>query len=382
MLVAIEVALSVVLLVQAVLLTRSLGVLQRGQAGFAPESVLSMRIRGMAGGGPALGLQYQRYLDGIHGVSDVAHAAVASSVLPGRPSTPFALVGRSETAAAQSRQSTSYQIVSPEYFAVLGIPLRHGRTFATTDTASAPPVAVVNEEMARLHWPGENPVGQRVLTGSGPREATVTIVGVVGNVRPPFQAGDVPQLYVSYLQQAEPNMFVLVRPRPDRPVMSDMVKRAIWSVEPRQAVFAIRPLDEMLAQAFQGQRLMAQIIGSFAGLAFVMSIAGIFAVISYLTSRRLKEVALRRAIGAQESDVLRLLAGQTFMWTLIGLAAGAGIATLASDAFRAIVPGLLPLDLATVGYTTGAYLIVVAAATLIPARQGLRVDPASMLRAE
>ncbi len=381
-LVAIEVALSVVLLVQAVLLTRSLGVLQRGQAGFAPESVLSMRIRGMAGGGPALGLQYQRYLDGIHGVSDVAHAAVASSVLPGRPSTPFALVGRSETAAAQSRQSTSYQIVSPEYFAVLGIPLRHGRTFATTDTASAPPVAVVNEEMARLHWPGENPVGQRVLTGSGPREATVTIVGVVGNVRPPFQAGDVPQLYVSYLQQAEPNMFVLVRPRPDRPVMSDMVKRAIWSVEPRQAVFAIRPLDEMLAQAFQGQRLMAQIIGSFAGLAFVMSIAGIFAVISYLTSRRLKEVALRRAIGARGSDVLRLLAGQTFMWTLIGLAAGAGIATLASDAFRAIVPGLLPLDLATVGYTTGAYLIVVAAATLIPARQGLRVDPASMLRAE
>ncbi len=177
-------------------------------------------------------------------------------------------------------------------------------------------------------------------------------------------------------------MFVLVRPRPDRPVMSDMVKRAIWSVEPRQAVFAIRPLDEMLAQAFQGQRLMAQIIGSFAGLAFVMSIAGIFAVISYLTSRRLKEVALRRAIGAQESDVLRLLAGQTFLWTLIGLAAGAGIATLASDAFRAIVPGLLPLDLATVGYTTGAYLIVVAAATLIPARQGLRVDPASMLRAE
>jgi putative ABC transport system permease protein len=381
-LVAIEVALSVVLLVQAVLLTRSLGALQRDQAGFSPESVLSMRIRGMAGGGSALGLLYQRYLEGIDGLSDIGHAAVSSSVLPGRPSTPFTLVGRSDSVAAQSRQTTSYQIVSPEYFEVLGIPMRQGRTFAATDTAAATPVAIVNEEMARLHWPGENPIGQRLLTGSGPREATVTIVGVVGNVRPPFQAGDVPQLYVSYLQQSEPNMFVLVRPRPGRPVMLDLIKRAIWSVEPRQAVFAIRPLDEMLAQAFQGQRLMATIIGGFAALAFVMSIAGIFAVISFLTSRRLKEIALRRAIGAQGPDVLRLLAGQTFMWTLIGLAVGAVVATLASGAFRAIVPGLLPLDLATVAYTTGAYLVVVATATLVPALQGLRVDPASMLRAE
>jgi predicted permease len=381
-LVAIEVALSVVLLVQAVLLTRSLGALQRDQSGFSAESVMSMRIRGMAGGGPALGMLYQRYLESIGGLADIAHAAVSSSVLPGRPSTPFTLVGRSDTVAAQSRQSTSYQIVSADYFDVLGIPLRQGRTFAPTDTASAAPVAIVNEEMARLHWTGENPIGQRLVAGSGPREATMTVVGVVGNVRPPFQTGDVPQLYVSYLQQAEPSMFVLVRPRPDRPVMVDMIKRAIWSVEPRQAVFDIRALDEMLAQAFQGQRIMATIIGSFAALAFVMSIAGIFAVISYLTSRRLKEIALRRAIGAQAPDVLRLLAGHTLLWTLIGLAAGAGVATLASGMLSATVRGLLPLDLATVAYTSGAYLIVVAAATVIPALQGLRVDPASMLRAE
>jgi putative ABC transport system permease protein len=380
--VAIEVALSVVLLVQAVLLTRSLGALQRDQTGFTPESVMSMRIRGMAGGGPALGSQYERYLERVSALPDVAHSAVSSSVLPGRPSTPFKVLGRSETDAARARQSTSYQIVSPDYFDVLGIPLRQGRTFAATDTAASTPVAIVNEEMVRLHWPGENPIGQRILAGSGPREATMTIVGVVGNVRPPFQTSDVPQVYVSYLQQAEPSMFVLVRPKTGRPVMVDLIKRAIWSVEPRQAVFAIRPLDEMLAQAVQGPRIVTTIIGSFAALAAVMSIAGIFAVISYLTSRRLKEIALRRAIGAQTPDVLWLLAGRTFLWTLIGLAAGAGGATLASGAFRAIVPGLLPLDLATVAWTGAGYLIVVAIATILPSLQGLRVDPASMLRAE
>jgi putative ABC transport system permease protein len=343
---------------------------------------MSMRIRGMAGGGPPLGLQYEQYLERISQLPDTRHAAVSDSVLPGRPGTPFRVLGRSETDAARARQSTSYQIVSPDYFNVLDIPLRQGRTFAATDTAGAPPVAIVNEEMARLHWSGENPIGQRILAGQGPRQATMTVVGVVGNVRPPFQTSDVPQLYVSYLQQPEPSMFVLVRPQAGRTVMVDVIKRAIWSVEPRQAVFAIRPLDELVGQAVQGQRIVATIIGSFAALAVVMSIAGIFAVISYLTSRRLKEIALRRAIGAQTPDVLRLLAGRTFLWTLIGLMAGAGAATLASGLFRAIVPGVQPLDLATVAWTSASYLLVVALATILPSLQGLRVDPASMLRAE
>ena len=381
-LVAIEVALSVVLLVQAVLLTRSLGALQRNQSGFRPETVLSMRVRGMAAGGPALGLLYQRYLDRVGELEGVAHAAVTSGVLPGRAGTPFTVMGRSESDAARSRQNTSYQIVSPEYFDVLGIPLRHGRTFDATDTAATTPVAIVNEEMARLHWPGDSPIGQRIRAGSGPRDATMTIVGVVGNVRPPYQTNDVPQLYVSSVQQSEPNMFVLVRPQAGRAVRLDAIKSAIRSVEPRQAVFAVQPLEEILSRSFQGPRIVATIIGSFAALAVFMAIAGIFAVISYLTSRRMKEIALRRAIGAQAPDVLRLLAGRTLLWTVIGLGAGAGLATLVSGLFRAIVPGLQPPDPATIAYTSAGYLFVVAAATLIPSLQGLRADPASMLRSD
>jgi putative ABC transport system permease protein len=334
------------------------------------------------GGGPSLGTTYAQYVEQMSAVPDVAHAAIASSVLPGRAGTPFTLVGRSDAEAARSRQNASYQIVSPEYFAVLGIPLRQGRTFAATETAGTPPVAVVNEELARLSWPGEDPIGQRVRAGDGPRETTMTIIGVVGNVRPIFQTGDVPQLYVSYLQQAEPNMFVLVRPATGRAVHLDAIKRAIWSVEPKQAVFNILPLDEMLSQSVQGPRVVALILGSFATLAVVMSVAGVFAVISYLTSRRVKEIALRRAIGAHHSDVLRLLAGQTLAWTLIGLAVGAGVAQLASRALRATMPGVVTLDASTIAVMAAGYLLVVGVATILPALQALRIDPASALRAE
>jgi predicted permease len=380
-LVAVEVALSVVLLVQAALVMRSIDAHRRAQAGFSPESVTAIRIRGM-GGGPVLGTTYQRYLERITGLPNVAHAAVSSSVLPGFPSMSFTVVGQSDTEAAQSRQRTTYQIVSPGYFATVGIPLRQGRTFAETDTTASAPVAIVNEEMARLHFAGGNAMGRQVRTGAGPREATMTIVGVVGNVRPIFQDGDVPQLYVSYLQQPEPNMTVLVRPAARRAVPVDAIKSAIWSVEPRQAVFGIRSLEEMLGQSVRGHRIVGMILGSFAGLACVMSIAGVFAVISYLTSRRVKEIALRRAIGARPTDVLRLLAGQTFAWALLGLAAGAGLAQLASRTLRATVPGVIPLDSSVLGLTSVAYLVVVAMAIVVPALQALRVDPASALRAE
>jgi len=380
-LIAVEVALSVVLLVQAALLMRTVGVLQRAQSGFSPESVMALRIRGMAGG-PALGTTYQQFLERISALPDLARAAMTGSVLPRFPDAPFTIVGNAETDAASPRQSASYQIVSPGYFAVLGIPFLQGRSFADTDTVGTTPVAIVNEQIARRHFPAGDPVGRQIRAGVGPRAATMTIVGVVGNVRPVMQNDDVSQLYVSYLQQSEPNMTVLVLPTAGRTVSLDAIKRAIWSVEPRQAVFSVVPLDEMLAQRVHGHRFVATILGSFAALACVMSVAGIFAVISYLTSRRLKEIALRRAIGAQHSDVLRLLSGQTFAWTLIGLAFGAGGAYIASRTVGATVPNVVPLDFWMVALTSIGYLIVVAIATILPALQALRVDPASALRAE
>jgi putative ABC transport system permease protein len=379
--IAIEVALSLVLLVQAGLLLHSLQVLQREQTGFSPEAVTVMRIRGMAAGsGPGEG--YRRYLERIAAVPGIEAAAITSGVLPGRPATPFTIVGRAADGATLARQSASYQIVSPSYFSVLRIPLRDGRTFSDDDVATRPPVAIINESLARQYWPGESPLGRQIHSGLGPREATMTIVGVVGNVRPLLQSGDAPQIYVSYLQQSEANVALLLRSRPGPAVPVESVKAAIWSVEPRQAVFDIRSLDDILWRSMQGQRVIAALIGAFAVLAFVMSVGGIFTVVSYLTSRRVKEIALRRAIGASNSDVMWLLAAQTFRWAVAGMAVGVAGAFLAQGALRAAVAGVVQLEPSFVAGVAGAYLLIVAAAMTAPGLRALRVDPAAALRAE
>jgi ABC-type antimicrobial peptide transport system permease subunit len=192
----------------------------------------------------------------------------------------------------------------------------------------------------------------------------------------------VPQIYVSYRQQGEPNVALMLRTRADTAVPISGVKDAIWSIEPRQAVFSIRTLREILSQSLQGQRIIAALIGAFALLAFVMSVAGIFTVVSYLTSRRVKEVALRRAVGASDSDVLRLLAAQTFRWVIAGMLVGGAGAVLAERALRAAVAGVVQLDASIMTVVGGTYLLIVAVAMMLPARRALRVDPATTLRAE
>jgi ABC-type antimicrobial peptide transport system permease subunit len=241
---------------------------------------------------------------------------------------------------------------------------------------------VINEAMARRFWPDGDPLGQRIDVGPGPRAATLTIVGIAGDVRPVLQDAGAPQIYVSYLQQPEPSISLMVRGLPGSTPPVDAVKRAIWSVAPRQAMFDLRPLAELVAGPLRHQRTIATLLGAFAGLALVMSLSGIYTVVSYLTSRRTKEIALRRAIGARPYDVLVLIAGQTFRWAAAGIVAGIGAAIAASRSLGAIINGVVALDATTVVLVCAAYFVVVALAMSMPALRALRLDPAAALRAE
>lgn len=379
-LIGVEVAISVVLLTSAGLLLRSIAELQSTPRGYNADNVTVMRIRGFAAG--RLGPTYQRYLEEVARVPAVVAATITSAPLPGFPENPFTIVGQAADAAALSRQSASYQVVSGGYFSVLRIPLRQGRTFAADDIAGRPPVAIVNEEMARRFFPGQSPLGQQVRSGPGPRAATMTIVGVVGNVRPMFQQGDVPQIYVPVLQQEEPSVALMVRSEPGRAVPVQAVKRAVWSVVPQQAVFGVVPMDDLVADRMADHRVVAMLLGSFAFLALVMSVTGIYTVVSYLMSRRTKEIALRRAIGARGVDVLTLLAGSAFRWTIAGILAGVGGAVAAGQALRSAIAGIVTLDAWTVVLVSTLYLLVVALAMSAPALRALRIDPATALRAE
>src|SRR6185295_17993010 len=153
--------------------------------------------------------------------------------------------------------------------------------------------------------------------------AHMIIVGVVANVRPAMQLEPMPQIYVSYLQQAEPNMSLLVRSDQARSLALDAIKRAIWSVEPNQPLFDSRPLPDLLFDmTAEPRRSLALLLGSGALLAVIISSAGMFTLVTYVTARRRREIALRRVVGAGIGDVLRLVSGSTIWWTCLGLVAG------------------------------------------------------------
>jgi len=379
--IAAEVAMSVILLVSAGLLLRSLQQLQRAQGGFSTEGVTILRMRGI-GGGPALGDIYARYLAQLANVPGIDAIGATSPVLPGPPTVNFTIVGAATDSAGATRQQASYQIVSAGYFGALRIPLESGRLFSDDDATGRPAVAIVNRELAQRFWPDGSAIGHQIRAGDGPRAATMTVIGVVGNVRPPFQIGDVPQLYVSYRQQSEPNIALVVRTASGSLPPLAAIKQRIWSVDPRQAVFGVETLAEQLSQATRSQRAIAALIGGFAALALLMSLSGIYTVITYLVSRRFKEIAIRRAVGATSADVLWSLAASTILWTLAGLAGGSIGAILGARVLRAVVTGIVPLNVSLMTLIPGVYLAVVCLAIGAAARGALRIDPAAALRAE
>jgi ABC-type antimicrobial peptide transport system permease subunit len=210
----------------------------------------------------------------------------------------------------------------------------------------------------------------------------MTIVGVVGNVRPVLQMSIGPQMYVSYLQQSEPNVTLMIRSQPGAAVPIEAVKQALWSVVPEQPVFDIRPLEAMTAQWLAQPRLIAQLLGGFAALAFLMSTLGVYMIVTYLTTQRTKEVAVRRAIGATSRDIVRLLTGQTARWTIAGVVVGIGGAIAATSTLDAVLTGIARPEATTVAAIGALYLIVVIAAVCIPAARALRLDPSVVLRTE
>jgi putative ABC transport system permease protein len=378
-LIAVEVGLSALLLVIAGLLMRSLHELQSAPSGFSADRIVVMQMRMSSDRALAARPQFLERVAAIPGVESVA---LADWPIPVGTNTDFAVEGEANDAATLGRQLASYRMVSPDYFSTLRIPLREGRGFTNADIVGRIAVTIINEEMAQRYWPGQSPLGRRIRSGPGPRSEMLTIVGVVGDVRSVIQTSPMPQIYVPNFQQTEPNQTLLVRSSTSGGVSSEVVKKAVQSVVPDQPVFNIRPLTEIVTQPLAAQTAIAFMLGSFAFLALFMSVTGVFTVVTYLTSRRTKEVAIRIAIGAQSRNVIRLLAGQTLVWTLIGLVLGLGGAVAASKALRATLRGLGQLDPLTLGFVAGVYLIIVAAAICLPALKAVRVDPGSILRVD
>jgi predicted permease len=387
-LVAGEIALAFLLLVSAGLLLESFARIERLRSGFVANDVLTFWVRPPnskypPADGPAI---VERMLSAVEQTPGVRTAAVnrctpftgcARTVVffPGHPADP------------QSAPVVGRHYVSADYFRTLAIPLVAGRALTPSDRAGRPPVTVVNETAARRFWPGENPIGKRVWFGSatGFTDPTrpVEVVGVVGDVK--YESVDQPvnaDFYTSYLQFAYPDTMVIVRAAGSASAIVPALRTAVASVDASIPIFDVLTLDDRIAAAVSRPRFNAGVVSLFAAAALLLAAIGVYGMLSYSVSSRMRELGVRLALGASRARVTRLVVGDGLRLTAIGGAIGAAGAIAAARALRGWLTGVGDLD---PWMTAGAAIVLFAAAFLaafIPARRAGAVDPLTVLRQE
>ena len=286
--------------------------------------------------------------------------------------------------------SAVYRVALPGYFRTMGIGLLAGRDFTARHTESSPGVVIINETLARRNWPQENPLGNRIRTGSD--EPWLSIVGVIGDVKQSDWTGEAAsEIYLPYLQQARYRrsttaqygyLTLVVRATTDAEDLAHAIEREVWSVDRNLPVSRVGTMEQVIAENTWRPRFALVLMGIFAGLAVVLAAVGIYGVTSYAVSRRTREIGVRMALGARPADVLRLVAGQALWSVLIGLAAGVAGAFAVTRALASLMFGVSSTDPATFAAAILVLVAVAALACCFPARRAARVDPMAALRHE
>jgi len=381
-----ETALVMVLLVGAGLLLKSFWRLQRVDPGFRRDGILTLSVSLPDRAYATVEQKRDFYLRLLERLQTVPGAGDASAVnlLPfgwqswqgdftvegtGRPSD--LVVGK--------------PAVSESYFRLMGIPLRRGRFFDARDGAGAPRVAIVSEAVARGCWPGQDAVGRR-LTMDDPKEgAWLTVVGVVGDIRQDTLAGDpLPMIYVPARQEWRGfflgSMAFLARTSGDPALMASALRAEVRALDPELPVQRIERLDDLLSGSLAQPRFRTAVLLTFALLALVLALVGIYGVAAYEVTRRTPEIGIRRTLGAQTSSVLRLVFGRSLGLVLAGLAAGVPGALALTRVLQGFLFAVSPADLATFLAVMLAVMVAALLASAVPARRATRVDPAVALR--
>ncbi|MGH7526479.1 MAG: ABC transporter permease, partial [Gemmatimonadales bacterium] len=382
-LVVAQVAVSVMLLIGAGLMLRTLLALQRVNPGFDPESVLSM----------TLDLNWSKYTspDLIRDFHRQLHARLASQpgVVATASALTFPLSGRGPIGfdlAIEGRPAEDgavprgdFRSVSPEYFRTMGIPLLSGRVFTDADGPRVPEVAIVSQSLARRYWAQENPIGRRISGDNG--ENWATIVGVVGDVRQYGLAAEpADEVYWPFAQAPIREGAFLVRSRADPLSMGRLISDAVHAIDPNQPLANLRELVEVRGEALASPRLTAALIGAFALLALLITAAGLAGVIAFSVSQRTQEIGVRMALGADRGEVLRMVLREGLRLVILGLVLGVGGAIALSRLVTGLLYGVEATDPPTFIAVALVLLLVAAAACLVPARRATAVDPMVALR--
>jgi len=377
-----ETALALILLAGAGLLLKTLGTWRNTSPGFTTANLLIADLL-LPARRFAVPETRIRFLEDVrtrlHPIPGIASTAFVAD-LPlngGSDSLGFRIVGR-----PSKQLSALFNVVSADYFKTIGIPVRAGRDFSTTDTAASPAVVVINESAARRFWPNDNPLGQSIDTGD---DVPRMVVGVVGDVRQ-SSLGSIPrpEIFLNALQPGPdwPWLTLVVRTTTDPTAIAGPLKELVSSVDIDVPVIRVRPLADVLAGTLARPRAFALLLGLFAFLAVLLAAVGLYGVISYSVSQRTHELGIRLALGATRADVVRLVLRQGTRYTVVGAVLGLGGAIAFMRVLTTVMPGAPSRDLAILAEVSGLLLLVALAATFIPARRGSRVDPIVALKCE
>ena len=384
-----QVALAAIVLIGAGLMVRTLAGLNRTDRGFSAAQVLTLRVS-LTGDQYATPFAQEQFLERAVAEIKALPGVDAASVTRGLPVTGWAgllfITFDHPNPPSGDWPDANYVVVGPDYFRVMGIPLRRGRTFDGRDIEAAPKTVIVNEHLARTYWPGQNPIGKLLRVGP-PASPWRSVAGVVGDVltRGP-EVGRLCRMYLPYQQypwlMVPEHMVLRTIPGVAPASLAHAAADAIHRADPRVPVADIEPLGRLVRESTGLQRLVMSLLVAFAGLALVLSALGIFGVLAYTVSQRTGEISVRAALGAPPRALLHLVCRDAALLTGAGLGIGLAAAFLLTRLMAGLLYGVHPAD----PLTFCAAAIVLGVTSLVsgylPARRAIAADPGLALRHE
>ena len=391
-LVVVEMALAMVLLVGAGLMLQSVWALQRVPLGFDPSNVLTMRVALPAASyeKPEQVVQFFQQLTGRVRQLPAVRAAGAARLLPlGSTIGDFGLMVEGYHPPAGTGAKGDWQIVTDGYLAAMGERVIRGRGIAPTDITDGMLVGLINEEMARRYWAGRDALGGRFRVGGGAQRPWVTVVGIVGDVRHNgITEGVKEKFYIPHAQWHKSvgfpirAMTLAIKSDGDPSSLAGPARQAVRELDPSLPVADVQEMTQVVGAALSTPRFTGALLGTFAALALALSAIGIYGVLSYLVSRRTREIGIRVAIGAGRLELLRMIMGSGMLLAVLGVTTGTVIAFWASRLMTGLLHDVQPGDPFTLAAVASILTIIAALASLVPAWRATRVDPVVALKSE